>query len=66
VVEIPVSEDVNPEGVSLMGIWAWWWIRSPRKPGTRIEIPPMPPLEEWPKEIIETFERISGRPFVKK
>ncbi|MDY7225712.1 hypothetical protein [Hyalangium rubrum] len=60
-----MKEEVNPEDVSLMGIWAWWWIRS-RKPGTRIEIPPMPPLEEWPKEILETLKRISGKTIVKK
>lgn len=60
-----MSEDVNQEDAILLGVWAWWCIRS-RTPGVPFELPPMPPLETWPKEIIETFENISGRPFVKK
>jgi hypothetical protein len=45
--------------VSLVGVWTWWWVRS-REPGTPIAIPPMPPLEEWPKDLFETFEQVTG------
>ncbi len=51
--------EVNPKDISLVGIWVWWWAMS-RKPGTGVEVPPMPPLSEWPKELVETFERVTG------
>ena len=55
-----MSEDTILDGVPLIGVWAWWHIRE-RKPGVSAVPPPMPPLEEWPKEILETFERIRRR-----
>lgn len=60
-----MQEEVDAEDVLLMGIWAWWWIRS-RKPGVPFALPPMPPLEEWPREILETLERVSGKRIVMK
>ncbi len=60
-----MMEEVEPDDFALNGIWAWWCIRS-RKPGVPINVPPMPPLEEWPEEILETLERVSGKRIVRK
>lgn len=65
VVETPMKEKVALEDVSLVAVWTWWWLRS-RKPGSPIEIPPMPPLEEWPKELLARIKRHTGVDLVKK
>ncbi len=60
-----MSETVKEEDARLLGVWALWCIRS-RKPGVRFELPPMPPLEEWPDELLEMLERVTGKTIVKK
>jgi hypothetical protein len=43
--------------VSMRALWIMWWIQT-RAPFSGSEPPPMPPLDEWPKELKERYESL--------
>lgn len=55
-----MNDDAVVEGLPLIAVWEVWLLREwdMRSPLVR---PPMPPLEEWPKEARETFDFIMER-----
>lgn len=48
------------DGLPLFGVWTFWHIKT-RKPGVSAIPPPMPPLEDWPKDALETLEHLTKR-----